>query len=108
MATAEQIKALVRCYSEGDQERFLSVTMQIAAHAARAGKDKLAQELREMVDDAKKKRGSPTIRPVPIARPVASWPALRSRRIRRFGWPTWCSSEKWPSDCAASFTSIVR
>ena len=47
MATAEQIKALVRSYSEGDQERFLSVTMQIAAHAARAGKDKLAQAARD-------------------------------------------------------------
>ena len=85
MATAEQIKALVRSYSEGDQERFLSVTMQIAAHAARAGKEKLSQEFREMVDDAKKKRGSTAIRPVPIARPrgelaglaVASYPKTR-------------------------------
>jgi len=85
MATAEQIKALVRSYSEGDQERFFSVTMQIAAHAARAGKEKLAQELREMVDEAKKKRGSPSVRPVPIARPrgelaglaVASYPKTR-------------------------------
>jgi len=84
MATAEQIKALVRSYSEGDQERFLSVTMQIAAHAARGGKDRLAQELREMVEEAKKK-ASVTVRPVPIARPrgelsglaVASYPKTR-------------------------------
>ena len=56
MATAEQLKALVRSYTEGDEDRFLSVAMQIAAHAARTGKEKLAQELQALVDHAKKRR----------------------------------------------------
>jgi len=70
MATAQQIKALLRSYSEGDEDRFLSVAVQIASHAARTGKEKLAHELRELVDDAKSRRtGQHLARPVPIARP---------------------------------------
>lgn len=69
MATAEQIKALVRSYTEGDEDRFLSVTMQIASHAARTGKERLAKDLRDLVDDAKKPRIAGSAgRPVPIAR----------------------------------------
>ena len=34
MATAEQLKAMVRSYVEGDRERFLTVSMQVAADAA--------------------------------------------------------------------------
>lgn len=56
MATAEQLKALVRSYTEGDEERFLSVAMQIAAHAARTGKEKLAKDLQALIDQAKKRR----------------------------------------------------
>ena len=40
MATAEQLRALVQSYTAGDQNRFMSVAMQIAAHAARTGKEK--------------------------------------------------------------------
>jgi SpoVK/Ycf46/Vps4 family AAA+-type ATPase len=86
MATAEQLKALVRSYTEGDEDRFLAVAMQIAAHAARTGKEKLAQELQALVDQAKKRRpleGRP--RSVSIVRPdsdlaglvTASFPQTR-------------------------------
>lgn len=85
MATAEQIKSLVRSYTEGDEERFLSVIMQIAAHAARTGKKTLAQELRDLVDEAKRQKSTVSVRPVPLARPqgelaglaVASYPKTR-------------------------------
>src|SRR3954462_3149339 len=53
MATAEQLKALLKSYSEGDEERFFATAMQVAAHAARQGHGKLAQELRELIDAAK-------------------------------------------------------
>lgn len=53
MATAEQLKALVRSYAEGDQAQFLSVAMQVAAHAAKQGHGRLAQELRTLVDQVK-------------------------------------------------------
>jgi SpoVK/Ycf46/Vps4 family AAA+-type ATPase len=58
MATADQLKSLFRSYSEGDGEHFVSVALQIAAHAARSGKGKLAQELRDLVDDIKQKHAS--------------------------------------------------
>jgi SpoVK/Ycf46/Vps4 family AAA+-type ATPase len=53
VATAEQLKALVRSYADGDQAQFLSVAMQVAAHAAKQGHSKLAQELRSLVDQVK-------------------------------------------------------
>lgn len=70
MATAQQVKALLRSYCEGDSEHFVSVALQIAAHAARTGKGQLAQELRDLVDSIKLKQESARIGgSVPIARP---------------------------------------
>ena len=56
MATAEQVKALLKCYREGNGEHFVSIALQIAAHAARSGKGQLAQELRGLIDDIKQKQ----------------------------------------------------
>jgi SpoVK/Ycf46/Vps4 family AAA+-type ATPase len=69
MATADQMKALLKSYLERDDERFIAVSMQVAAHAARKGQAKLALELRQLVDQAKIRRSSVTPQqPVPIAR----------------------------------------
>ena len=67
MASGEQIKALLKSHLEGDDDRFFAVAMQVAAHEARLGHGKLAEELRAMVDEAKGRIG--TVRPVPIGRP---------------------------------------
>jgi len=67
MASAEQIKALLKSHMEGDDDRFFSVAMQVAAHEARLGHGKLAQQLRTMIDEAKERRGASP--PVPIGRP---------------------------------------
>ena len=67
MASAEHIKALFRSHLDGDDDRFFSVAMQVAAHEARLGHGKLAEELREVIDEAKSRRGAGT--PVPIGRP---------------------------------------
>ena len=56
MASAEQIKALVSAYAEGDDDRFFSIAMQIAAHEARRGHGKLAEELRRLIDMGKAER----------------------------------------------------
>lgn len=86
MATAEQLKALVQSYTAGDENRFISVAMQIAAHAARTGKDKLARDLQKIIDEARKRQPeSGVMQPVPIARPggdlaglvAATYPHLR-------------------------------
>ena len=67
MASAEHLKALLKSHMEGDDDRFFSVAMQVAAHEARLGHGKLAQELRALIDDAKSLRGAGS--PVPIGRP---------------------------------------
>jgi len=67
MASAEQLKALLKSHAEGDDQRFFSVAMQVAAHEARRGHGKLAEELRALIDQAKKSRGAPA--PIPISKP---------------------------------------
>ena len=70
MASAEQLKALLRSHIEGDGGRFLSVAMQVAAHEAKLGHGKLAEELRDMIDAAKSHgRNAGTSMPVPLNKP---------------------------------------
>jgi SpoVK/Ycf46/Vps4 family AAA+-type ATPase len=54
VATAEQIKALLRSHTAGDDDLFRSVALQIAAHEATKGNERLAMELRDLVDKAKR------------------------------------------------------
>lgn len=72
MASADQLKALLKSHLEGDDERFFSVAMQVAAHEAKRGHGKLAEELRALVDRAKARRGLASQageKPIPISRP---------------------------------------
>jgi SpoVK/Ycf46/Vps4 family AAA+-type ATPase len=87
MASAEQLKALIKSHIEGDESHFYSVAMQMAAHEARLGHGKLAQDLRALIDEAKKNkpRTSAFNKPIPLAKPrgelssllQASYPKLR-------------------------------
>ncbi|MGD9725289.1 MAG: AAA family ATPase [Nitrospiraceae bacterium] len=54
MATAEQLKALLRSHIKGDESHFYAVAMQMAAEEARQGHSKIAYELRALIDEAKK------------------------------------------------------
>ena len=56
MASAEHIKALLQSHADGDDDRFYSIAMQMAAHEARLGHGKLAKELRDLIDAAKASR----------------------------------------------------
>lgn len=70
MANASQLKALLMSHLEGDDSRFYSVAMQVAAHEAKRGHGKLAQELRNLIDQAKAKRViAPQSKAVPISKP---------------------------------------
>ena len=71
MASADQLKALLKSHLDGDDERFYSVAMQVAAHEAKVGHGRLAEELRALVDQAKLRRGvgKTDDKPVPIGRP---------------------------------------
>ncbi len=82
MATAEQLKALIRSHADGDDERFFSIAMQVAAHAARTGHTKLAQEVRDLVDAAKQGGGPSTgvskLKPTPVVQPRGELSGLLS------------------------------
>jgi SpoVK/Ycf46/Vps4 family AAA+-type ATPase len=69
MPSADQLKALLRAHAQQDADRFHSVAMQIAADEARKGHSKLAQELRDLIDQARVTLPAPGTTPIPIARP---------------------------------------
>ncbi|MDO6737423.1 AAA family ATPase [Wenyingzhuangia sp. 2_MG-2023] len=56
MAAAEQIKSLIKSFSEGDDSRFYATAMQIAAAEARKGHQALAEELKKIIQDSKKSK----------------------------------------------------
>lgn len=55
MATAEQVKTLIKTHFDSDPERFSTIALQIAAHEARQGHGGVANEIRVIVDRAKSK-----------------------------------------------------
>ena len=56
MATAEQIKSLIRSHFT-DDTRFYSAALQVASHEARQGHRALAHDIRDIIDAARKKKG---------------------------------------------------
>ena len=53
MANADQIKALIQSHADGDDERFYSVALQVAASAARGGRSLTAQDLKKLIDSVR-------------------------------------------------------
>ena len=86
-ASADHIKALVRSHTSGDDEGFYAVALQVAAKAARQGHHRLAADLKQLVDSARRQTGGAAI--TPIAQPrgeladlvVASFPEVRLRDL---------------------------
>lgn len=66
MASSDQLKALLLSHVEGDDDHFVSVAMQLAAHEAKIGRGKLALEIRDIVQRARKRAKSAT--PISIAK----------------------------------------
>ena len=58
MATADQIKSLVKAYVDRNDEKFKTVVLQIAAHEAKLGHDNFARELKLQIDKLGNKRAS--------------------------------------------------
>lgn len=81
MANADQVKALVKSHAEGDDTRFYSVALQVAARAARSGQAHVAQELRDLIDELRKdaqRRDRPRGAPIPVAQPRGDLAGLLS------------------------------
>jgi AAA+ superfamily predicted ATPase len=50
MATADQIKSLIRAYTDQDSERFKTTALQIAAYEARLGHTQLARDIKSIIE----------------------------------------------------------
>lgn len=87
MPSADQVKALIASLSEGDEAHFYAIAMQIAAHEARSGHAKLADEIRSLIDRAKARPRFAPRNAIPLARPrgeasellTVSYPNVRLR-----------------------------
>ena len=87
MPTAEQLKALIESHLGGDDNHFFAVAMQVAASEAKLGHSKVAEEIRQLIDEAKSRRGARNLsqQAVLLARPKGeisnllsvSYPTLR-------------------------------
>ena len=62
MAKADQIKSLIKLHFEDQNERFITVALQIAAHEAKLGHSKLANDIKKIIDDSKSNR--PKLKPL--------------------------------------------
>lgn len=78
MTASRHLIALLKSHIDGDDEHFLSVAMQVAAHEARQGHGKLTQELRDLVDDARQRSKERGKKPVPLAQPKGELASLVS------------------------------
>lgn len=57
MATADQIKSLIRSHFSNQPERFFTLALQVAAHEAKQGHTALAHDIRQILDTERKKSG---------------------------------------------------
>ena len=78
MATSKHLLAMLRSHIDGDNEHFLSVAMQVAAHEARQGHSNLAKQLRDLVDEARTLKTSRASKPIPFAQPKGDLASLIS------------------------------
>ncbi len=69
MATADQLKALLKSHADRDDERFYSIALQVAAKEARQGHSKLASDIKALVEKSQKnsKFGIAPSKTVPFA-----------------------------------------
>lgn len=66
VSRANQVLALLKSHISGDDQQFLSIAMQVAAHEARLGHTKLARQLRELIDKARQRQASVDNRGAPV------------------------------------------
>jgi len=65
MATADQLKTLIRSHLSGEPERFVTVALQVAAYEAHQGHGELAREIRDLVDRSRRDKKAAVILPFP-------------------------------------------
>jgi hypothetical protein len=87
MAASEIIQELIRAHVAGDEDRFRTIALQLAASEARLGHRLVAGRIRDLIEEERARRKpSP---PIPLARPsrdlqgvlATSYPKERLRDI---------------------------
>jgi len=95
MATAEQLKSLIRSHFDDDPERFHTIALQVAAYEAQQGHGAVAHDIRQIVDKARREKGRKVLKfpqdlrglvlseepPIPLSTLVL--PAKLQERIKR-------------------------
>jgi SpoVK/Ycf46/Vps4 family AAA+-type ATPase len=76
--TADHVKALIKRHMDGDEEGFYAVARQVAARAAREGKNVFASDLKELIDSATSRSAAPQARTVPLQQPRGELAGLMS------------------------------
>lgn len=76
--TADHVKAMVRRHAEGDDDGFYAIARQVAARAAREGKNIFASELKELIDASGAPKPASQLRTVPLQQPRGELAGLMS------------------------------
>lgn len=84
MSNAKQILAMLKSKADGDDERFLSIALQIAASEARQGHKQTAEELRSAVDQVRARSSRGASVAIPFAQPRGDLAGLLEMRSPRF------------------------
>lgn len=84
MSNAKQILAMLKSRADGDDERFFSIALQIAASEARQGHKQTAEELRAAVDHARARSSKGASVAIPFAQPRGDLEGLLEMRQPRF------------------------
>ncbi len=58
MPTAQHVVSLMKSFIEGNDETFLSIATQVAAREARQGHGRVAQQLKDLIDQARSERST--------------------------------------------------
>jgi SpoVK/Ycf46/Vps4 family AAA+-type ATPase len=84
VSSSKQILALIKSRSEGDEEAFYSIALQIAASEARQGRRQVAEELRSEIDKARATHSRGASVPIQFASPRGNIEGLVEMRTPRF------------------------
>lgn len=101
MATADQIKSLIRSYAAEDRERFYSIALQVAAHEAKKGHTNLAHEIREIIDASKSSIKQANSNVIPISADLKGLLATETANIP-------LSSLVLPEKTLARFKRLIK
>lgn len=84
MSNAKTILALLKSRADGDNDRFFSIALQIAAAEARQGRRTTAEELRQEVEKARARESRGASVPIAFAHPRGSLEGLLEMRDPRY------------------------